>query len=73
MDIDKDRESPCSKQCIINHRTNYCMGCYRSIDEIVKWINLSAKGKETLARKIEIRRIKALKKRISVNAVWLGR
>jgi predicted Fe-S protein YdhL (DUF1289 family) len=72
MDDIKDHESPCRKQCFINPRTNYCMGCYRSIDEIVKWINLSAKGKETLARKIEIRRIKALKKRISVNAVWLG-
>jgi predicted Fe-S protein YdhL (DUF1289 family) len=72
MDDNKDQESPCRKQCYINPRTNYCMGCYRSIDEIVKWINLSETEKVIITRKIEKRRIKALKNRSSVNAVWIG-
>jgi predicted Fe-S protein YdhL (DUF1289 family) len=72
MDDIKDEESPCRKQCYINPRTNYCMGCYRSIDEIVKWINLSETEKVIITRKIEKRRIKALKNRSIVNAVWIG-
>jgi len=72
MDDIKDEESPCRKQCYINPRTNYCMGCYRSIDEIVKWINLSETEKVIMTRKIEKRRVKALKNRSSVNAVWIG-
>jgi predicted Fe-S protein YdhL (DUF1289 family) len=72
MDDIKDQESPCRKQCFINPRTNFCMGCYRSIDEIVKWINLSETEKVIITRKIEKRRIKALKNRSIINAVWIG-
>ena len=72
MDDIKDQESPCRKQCFINPRTNFCMGCYRSIDEIVKWINLSEIEKEVIVKKLEKRRIRALKNSRIENAVWLS-
>ena len=30
-------ESPCMKVCRINPETQYCIGCWRTIDEIVRW------------------------------------
>jgi predicted Fe-S protein YdhL (DUF1289 family) len=47
------------------------MGCYRTIEEIIKWINLSSEEKEAIIRKIKNRKNKALKSRTPVNAVWL--
>jgi len=72
MEDNKDQESPCRKQCIINPRTNYCMGCYRTIDEIVKWVNLSEEGKETILKKTEKRRSVEYKSRSTENAVWIS-
>ena len=48
-------QSPCNKQCIINPRTNYCMGCFRTIDEIIKWINFSDEERKEIMLKIQIR------------------
>jgi predicted Fe-S protein YdhL (DUF1289 family) len=35
--------SPCINICVIDAETEYCMGCFRTIDEIWNWTRL-AKG-----------------------------
>ncbi|TXH37296.1 MAG: DUF1289 domain-containing protein [Rhodospirillaceae bacterium] len=30
--------SPCISVCQIDNKTGYCIGCYRTIDEIRDWI-----------------------------------
>lgn len=65
-------QSPCSKQCIINPKTSYCMGCYRTINEITKWINLTDDEKKEIMKKIEKRKRDIIKNRESSYAVWLS-
>tara|TARA_R110002124_G_scaffold112757_6_gene267011 strand:- start:1459 stop:1677 length:219 start_codon:yes stop_codon:yes gene_type:complete len=35
-------ESPCVKLCIIHSDSGFCMGCYRTSDEIAAWSRMSA-------------------------------
>jgi len=30
-------ESPCTKVCVMDADGRYCMGCSRTLDEIVRW------------------------------------
>ena len=30
-------ESPCTNICVMDGATNWCLGCGRTIDEIVRW------------------------------------
>jgi predicted Fe-S protein YdhL (DUF1289 family) len=34
-------ESPCTKLCIIHPESGFCMGCYRTGDEISMWSNMT--------------------------------
>jgi len=36
-----DVESPCTSVCTIDSATGLCAGCYRTLDEIAGWIDLS--------------------------------
>lgn len=43
--------SPCIAVCQIDEATGYCLGCFRSLDEIREWPIMSAPEKtDTLAR-----------------------
>jgi hypothetical protein len=53
-------QSPCSKKCIIDPKTKFCTGCFRTIEEIIKWINLTTEEKNTIMKKAEKRRTNAL-------------
>ena len=33
-------KSPCTSVCVIDPTRGYCIGCYRTLDEIADWINL---------------------------------
>ena len=35
-------ESPCVKICTLDARSGLCLGCGRTIDEIARWIAMSA-------------------------------
>ena len=53
-------DSPCVNICIIHPKANICTGCFRTIDEISRWSNLSdaeRKGiiNELLNRSSELR------------------
>jgi predicted Fe-S protein YdhL (DUF1289 family) len=34
-------ESPCVKVCVIDPATGFCIGCFRTIDEIAGWSALT--------------------------------
>lgn len=35
-------ESPCIKLCVISPEAGICAGCYRTGDEIARWMRMSA-------------------------------
>lgn len=41
-------ESPCIKVCVIHPQERICTGCYRSIEEIGAWSQLSAKARRAV-------------------------
>jgi len=49
-------QSPCSKKCIIDPKTKFCTSCFRTIDEIIKWINLTTEEKNIIMKKAEKRK-----------------
>ena len=40
--------SPCTSVCAIDPPTGLCAGCYRTIDEIAGWIELSPQARRAL-------------------------
>jgi len=39
-------KSPCNGTCLLDPRSGYCMGCYRTGDEIGSWMTLSDGAKK---------------------------
>ena len=37
---DDDVPSPCVSVCVIDPAGGYCLGCFRTLDEIAAWIEL---------------------------------
>jgi uncharacterized protein len=35
-------ETPCVRTCVVHPTLNICVGCGRSLDEIARWIEMSA-------------------------------
>ena len=33
--------SPCTKVCVMDAENRYCLGCARTLDEIVRWSEMS--------------------------------
>ena len=50
--------SPCTSVCTIDDETGLCAGCYRTLDEIAGWIDLSSEQKRTLLSTLLIRRVR---------------
>lgn len=48
--------SPCTSVCAIDRATGLCAGCYRTLDEIAGWIDLSAEQKRALLASLAARR-----------------
>jgi uncharacterized protein len=48
--------SPCTKVCRIDERTQWCQGCWRSLDEIATWSTLDNAAKHTVLMAVAIRR-----------------
>jgi len=48
--------SPCTSVCRMNPDSGLCEGCWRTIDEIVQWGQLSDADKRAVWREIERRR-----------------
>ena len=50
--------SPCSNVCVIDEPTGLCAGCYRTLDEIAAWIDLSAAARRAVLEALPLRRAK---------------
>ena len=48
--------SPCISVCQIDEATGWCLGCRRSIDEILDWIIMSPEERQRLLDALELRR-----------------
>ena len=49
--------SPCVKVCALDPRSGYCVGCYRTIDEVANWVEMSAEDKRTVLERVARRRV----------------
>ena len=34
--------SPCNSTCVLDPGLGYCIGCFRTLDEITDWVNLDS-------------------------------
>jgi len=50
-------QSPCIGICTIDESTDFCRGCYRTMDEIKTWFNMSQTEKKILLVQLEERQI----------------
>jgi predicted Fe-S protein YdhL (DUF1289 family) len=48
--------SPCVKLCALDPRSGYCVGCYRTIDEVANWVEMSAEDKRAVLERVARRR-----------------
>jgi predicted Fe-S protein YdhL (DUF1289 family) len=51
-----DVASPCTSVCTIDFATGLCAGCYRTLDEIAGWIDLSNHQKGAVLAALATRR-----------------
>ena len=42
MAVDTAIETPCTRVCMVHPALALCLGCGRSLDEIARWMTLSA-------------------------------
>ena len=49
--------SPCTSVCVIDPVTGLCRGCFRTLEEIAAWIDLSASEKRSVIAALDARRI----------------
>ncbi|HEY7761244.1 MAG TPA: DUF1289 domain-containing protein [Burkholderiales bacterium] len=48
--------SPCTKVCALDARSGLCVGCYRTIDEVADWVEMSAEDKRAVLERVAQRR-----------------
>lgn len=48
--------SPCINLCRMDNEDRYCLGCFRTLDEITLWSDLNAEEKELVWQALEKRR-----------------
>ena len=49
-------ESPCNRICTLDDRTGWCLGCWRTIEEIIEWGLASEERKREILETLEERR-----------------
>ena len=52
---DEDTLSPCIGVCMMDPQTDLCDGCYRTMDEIAEWWDLSSEEKKAVHAAIDKR------------------
>ena len=50
-------ESPCVGVCNIDATNGFCQGCYRTVDEIKAWFEMSQTEKKQLILRLEERQL----------------
>jgi predicted Fe-S protein YdhL (DUF1289 family) len=54
-ETEQEIESPCIGVCAMDETTGYCLGCYRTIDEIKTWWDKTNAEKIALLQTLEAR------------------
>lgn len=49
-------QSPCTNNCFVPPGKDICLGCFRSIKEIIDWINLTDNERNEVLKKIDERK-----------------
>ena len=62
-------ESPCTSVCKIDNNSKLCMGCWRTIDEIVAWRSDSDEMKKKVLTLIALRKNVAVNHKTNFNEV----
>lgn len=55
--MEKQVESPCVSICQLDDNDKFCIGCYRTPDEIEQWSSLSSSEKLIILSAIEARKL----------------
>ena len=50
-------ETPCVKVCTLDARRGFCLGCGRTIDEIARWVGMSAEERSHIINELPERRM----------------
>ena len=53
--------SPCNSICTIDAKFGVCIGCYRTLDEIARWMQLSDAQKREVVRSLPARRDRSIR------------
>ncbi len=53
--IKPDIPSPCVNICRMDHDNRYCIGCWRTLDEIKRWAGMSNEEREKVVEQLESR------------------
>jgi predicted Fe-S protein YdhL (DUF1289 family) len=48
--------SPCINVCVIDAETGYCLGCYRTVEEVSTWTSLPIPERVKIVDQLEHRR-----------------
>ena len=51
-------DSPCVNICIVHPQANICTGCFRTIDEISSWSNISETERKRIIKELPNRSAK---------------
>lgn len=51
-----DENSPCTHVCLMDYTAGHCIGCYRTLDEITRWVTYSVEQKRAVLAAVEKRR-----------------
>lgn len=52
---EQEVQSPCIGVCSIDEASGYCAGCYRTVDEIKGWWDMSVQAQSALVTELEQR------------------
>jgi len=48
--------SPCVNLCVIDRQSGWCIGCYRTLEEIAGWIDFSTEARRAIVAELPQRR-----------------
>jgi hypothetical protein len=51
-----DPQSPCNRHCTLDPDSDTCIGCLRTLEEIMRWTQMSAAEKRALLEELPRRR-----------------
>ena len=52
----KEIDSPCVKICVVHREARLCIGCYRSLDEIAQWSQMTDEHRDRVKSELAERK-----------------